>query len=497
MSHCSREVIEGYTLETISRCQAIAVKCQDLLSRDYASESPIKLSKTLSKISKYLESVVKSIYNSISWETNSTEEVLTSFTRLKDIDRYIRGVSSHLSYIDGATTQNLPWSIIRPFNKLINKFIPNTTIMFGPQWEYNYTVITDDLRDVYRRVLARYENVIPNGHEELEGVFEYMEGPFHIISFPFLERKNVLLHSLICHEIGHLISEDFIAERKPEFLPNNVNRIINSIVLDDLPEDNLFSPIIKEQRKQIACNNAFKAWEHGLRELLADIIGAILFGPALLFSLFEFSLNDKLDFIPNATNGFYPPWRMRIRTVFKIIEESHENSELHKTFFPLEFTDSSLNDVCKSINDRYNLIKEISSSDSDIENLQSDKPISIAYEQVLQDATDAIVYFKNELSDHLKTPDFMYRYLPHLIKRIKHGITPNAFEPSLENRKAVSLVEIINAVWFYKISCENNIFASDGTLNKDILKLRDRMNRLTLKAIEFSDIESEFENFKK
>lgn len=91
----------------------------------------------------------------------------------------------------------------------------------------------------------------------------------------------------------------------------------------------------------------------------------------------------------------------------------------------------------------------------------------------------------------------MYRYLPDLIERIRHGITPNAYEPSVGDRKVVSLVEIINAAWFYRISWGNDIFANDGTLDKDILKLRNRMNRLTLKAIEFADIEVEFRNFKK
>lgn len=308
-----------------------------------------------------------------------------------------------------------------------------------------------------------------------------------------------MLHSLIGHEIGHLISEDFIAKRvqKGEFLLNNADRIKKSVILDDLPRGNLFTQIIKEDRIRVACETAVKAWENGLRELLADIIGAIIFGPALLFSIFEIALNDDIDSIPSRRNGFYPPWRMRIRTVFKIIEEPHERSQLHKTFFPLEIADSSLDNVNQKMNDRFNLIKEISSSDSDIKNLKNDPPVSIAYEQVLKDASEATEHFKNKLSDHLKTPDFMYRYLPDLIKRMIHGITPNAYEPSVEKRKAVSLAEIINAAWFYRISWENDIFDNDGTLNKDILKLRDRMNRLTLKAIEFADIETEFKNFKK
>ncbi|MGR3176243.1 MAG: hypothetical protein ACUZ8N_16865 [Candidatus Scalindua sp.] len=450
-------------------------------------------------MSRYLEAVVTSIYNSILWESNNAEEISISVRRLKDIDRYIKDLSSHISYINDAATQNLPWSIIKPFDKLINNFIPKTTIMFRPQWEYNYTVVIEDMRKSYRRVLSELENDVTNGHEELNGVFEHMKDPFHIISFPFLERKNVLLHSLIGHEIGHLISEDFITElaRKGEFLLNNADRIKKSVIISNLPQGQLVTAIIEKEQMRMTCEIAVKAWENGLRELLADIIGAMIFGPALLFSIFEIALNDDLDSIPNRRNGFYPPWRMRIRTVLKIIEEPHESFQRHKTFFPLEISDSSLDNVNQKMNDRFNLIKEISINDSDIKNLKNNPPVAIAYEQVLKDTSNATAHFKNILSDHLITPDFMYRYLPDLIERIRHGITPNAYEPSVGDRKVVSLVEIINAAWFYRISWGNDIFANDGTLDKDILKLRNRMNRLTLKAIEFADIEVEFRNFKK
>ena len=57
----------------------------------------------------------------------------------------------------------------------------------------------------------------------------------------------------------------------------------------------------------------------------------------------------------------------------------------------------------------------------------------------------------------------------------------------------MSLVEIINAAWFHRVSWENNIFIDGCRFNNDILELRNRMNRLTLKAIEFADIEDDYQ----
>jgi len=56
-------------------------------------------------------------------------------------------------------------------------------------------------------------------------------------------------------------------------------------------------------------------------------------------------------------------------------------------------------------------------------------------------------------------------------------------------------VEIINAAWFHKISWEDDIFDKKGFFNDKICKKRDIMNRLTLKAIEYADLEKGFRDY--
>lgn len=498
MSHYKREVVEGYTLEIISRCQAIIVRCQKFLSRTYASESPVKLSKTLSKMSSYLEAAVKSIYNSISWDSVNDEDALNCINRLRDADGITKLLAAHLRYIDAATTLKLPWSIVKPFTKLINSLIPNTTIMFRPQWKYNYTVITTDLKDAYKELLSEYEDDISDEHGNLDTVFENMKDPFHIISFPSLERKTILLHCLLGHEIGHLISQNFFtSERERQFNSNNRERIIKKVKSEletmGLPPDNLFTPVIERDRTQFAIDTAIRAWKRGLEELLADIIGAMLFGPAVLFSTLEMALQDTFDSVPRQENNFYPPWRMRIREILKIIEQHHSGTKYYEVFFPLKIENFENNNVREKINARFDLIKTISAGNDDMEGINRNPILSIVYEQVLNDISAATEEFRSKLSGNSITPETLYRYLPHLIERLNNGITPNAYEPSVKHRKNVSIVEIINAAWFHRVSWVNNIIFDGDRFNKNVLELRNRMNRLTLKAIEFADIEEDYQ----
>ncbi|ODS29825.1 MAG: hypothetical protein SCARUB_05070 [Candidatus Scalindua rubra] len=459
MFHYSREVVEGYTLEIISRCQVTAEKCQDFLSRNYASEAPLNLSKTLSKMCSYLETAVKSIYNSIPWD-GSNEEILTCITRLRDADIIVKKLAAHLRYVDGATTRKLPWSLIKPFAKLTNNLIPNTTVMLRPQWKYNYTVVTKDIKKAYYEMLYEFQDDISGEHENLEDVLKNMTEPFHIISFPSLERKNILLHCLLGHEIGHLVSQSFFTNELDKlFNSNNRERIINSVMKDDLPPDNLFTPVIIQKRIQLALETAIDAWKRGLEELLADIIGTMLFGTAVLFSTLEIALQDDLDSIPRLENNFYPPWRMRIREILKIIEH-------HGTFFPLKSEYFENNNIRQKVNARFDLIKRISDSKCDREKIDQDPILSIAYKQISNDISTATVEFRTRLLSNSITPDSLYRHLPHLIERINNGIPPNAYEPSVKHRETASLVEIINAAWFHRVSWENDIFTNDGTFNK-------------------------------
>ncbi|MDP3048834.1 MAG: hypothetical protein Q8N12_05310 [Thermodesulfovibrionales bacterium] len=365
MPFLRREVIQGHALEIISRSQVIQGRCKKLLAADFASQAPKDLANTIIAICSYLEQVTKVISSSIDWQSSDDNEKNFFVTHLQDIDYIIRELGSHMRYVDGARTQRLPWSVVKPFEKFAERLIPGITIMLRPQWKYNYSVVTTDIRQKYLDDLSEYEDFLPNVSISDE-VLKDFKKPFHIVAFPSIERKTILLHCLLGHEIGHLISGKYFQRpRIGQFLTDIRKKIAEMLTKSGSTTPDIFTLQQESER-------AYIAWIRGLEEILSDMVGALLFGPAVLFSSLEMAIQDELDWMPNPKNSFYPPWRFRLREIQKVIE--------------------------------------------------------------------------------------------------------------------------VPSHWFHKISWEDQIFKTDGSFNEDICKKRDIMNRLTLKAIEYADIEEKYRN---
>ena len=146
----SREDIDNYVKEILLRLKTIQHGCKKLLANEFASKCPLLLTRTISRICSYLEEAVISIYRSIDWgsENFEEEEEMEEVSMLKFTDSFIRRISEHQRYIDGAVTRKLPWSIIKPLEKLFESITPGILFMFRPQWKYNYSIVTEDLRNL-------------------------------------------------------------------------------------------------------------------------------------------------------------------------------------------------------------------------------------------------------------------------------------------------------------------------------------------------------------
>ena len=419
---------------------------------------------------------------------------MADVSTLKHTDTFIRNLGEHLRYIDGAVTKKLPWSIIKPVEKLFQSITPGILFMFRPQWKYNYSIVTDDLRNFYYDSLEEFEDITERNREE---VFKDLKGPFHIISFPSIERKNILLHCLVGHELGHLIVRkyNYIDE---ELIKNFTKRIgpeVKKIIMEryhiHFSTLDMFKQFHAKQEVQSSIETTQQIWKRGLEEILADIIGTLIFGPSMLFSMYELSLQKKLDHIPGYSNSFYPAWRYRLRGIINILQR-HAAS-----FFPITPVYSPSNQIFKKVNERFELIKKLTIEKPDLEAIKKDPLVEIAYREIEKDI-DAFIkstnYFKKELKKKILTPPKLYKDIEHLVKRIKNGLPPNAVENSIEKRRPAELVEIINAAWFYKISSNERLLKKDGKINEEIFSKKETLSRLTLKAIEYSDIETEYKN---
>jgi hypothetical protein len=145
------------------------------------------------------------------------------------------------------------------------------------------------------------------------------------------------------------------------------------------------------------------------------------------------------------------------------------------------------------------MIKNLTEREPDMEIVKQDPLVKIAYREIEKDLDyfiNSTNYFTNELKKKALTPTKLYKDIEHLVIRLINGITPNAVEFSVEKRRPAELVEIINAAGFYKITFEKKLLKDNSEIDATLFDKIDTLNRLTLKAIEYSDIEMEYKKGK-
>ena len=121
--------------------------------------------------------------------------------QVKIVDGLIRWLFEPLRYVDGAATSKVPWSLVQPLQTFSQKFVPNIKIIVRPKWRYNYSVLMADLIECLSKPLSCVLS-----KTEVDNCFAELKAKLHIISFPFIERKSILLHAAFAHEIGHCTS---------------------------------------------------------------------------------------------------------------------------------------------------------------------------------------------------------------------------------------------------------------------------------------------------
>jgi hypothetical protein len=104
-----------------------------------------------------------------------------------------------IRFIQRAKTRDIPWSLIANLDELLkNEFGDKCHLLYRPQWNFNYSVITEDINSYLKNILTSF---YPEDEDNIEKLFS--DDKIHIFSFPFLEKNNVLLNSVLGHEIGH------------------------------------------------------------------------------------------------------------------------------------------------------------------------------------------------------------------------------------------------------------------------------------------------------
>jgi len=256
--------------------------------------------------------------------TRDRESIEASVRRIGDSTT---DLFSYLEYIETFVFEKTRSEIIIPFELLMKEKFPqskNDIFIFYPQWEFNFTYL--DLKKELRKALFILTK------EEDKKFFEDTK-QIAIISFPALERDNILALVVLGHELAHYFDKDpdiasdpnspdkMISESKKviditrQSLPQHkIDDWINECKELDPPPKSLppsFVDIFYKSRIDSELEYRIPCW---LRELTADISAARFFGIG-----FYLSMKELLQLIVTPLSSLYPPNSKRLAEIAKEI----------------------------------------------------------------------------------------------------------------------------------------------------------------------------------
>ena len=468
-----KDIIEGFCLEIISNSRKVTKDIKKISTHEFGSKSSKEVLEAIHDISYAIGQGTQTLFKQIDWDDDTfRESKLRQLRRLKEL---IQIFSSHLQFIENSKMDKIPWSLVEPLQKIASSITPNAKIVLCQQWDYNYSIYTRNLFDQYHELILILEEFVS---EEIFSNLEIkLKTPLYLVNFPYLEKNNILLFSLLGHEIGHLVADKYIRNFGPDVLGYGFRSILKELY------EKKYKGVTPLPNYLALCTTA---WKRLFEELVSDVVGCLAFGPAMLFCMFEFSVHYDLDMIPDNSNQFYPPWRARLRIILNTISKFiHSFDNLESSIF----TDIN-------VKNRLIQIKTIVDDKKDIDMLNDESNILI--NTIYKNVVERIESYIPELLVQFKKDNFdetaFFDNINILNLRLQAGIPPNISD-ELDLNTISTIEEIINAAWKYRLSWEPKIFDEEGNFNQEYVNTRKNLNKLTIKAIEYMNLSNNYKEY--
>jgi hypothetical protein len=424
-------------------------------------------------------------------DNDSRNDVLEE---LKDVTNFFKNkLAPQLRYIEGASAERTPWSMVQPLEKLIRPFLTDTQLIFRPQWHYDYGRV--EILDDYHNTATILFSI-----EDQERIFNKLPRYINVLSFPGIEKMNVLLHVNIGHEIGHLLQKDFFNGSTNSAFLSKIKDKVNTII----PETIDYSS--KTEKLTQYTEKVFAIFKKGLEEIMADLCCAKLFGFAAIFAFYEIAVFStdldrfelaKIDLhctnLEQINEGlFYPPWRTRLREVLNNINWAGYEEIIDKIGVNYRGAPKVIDALHKNMQFLFEIIKD----KTDQENICNNDFTRIAYETIYEALPEGDKFLNDKLKPFLFSLDQNSCCdIFCLIERLFRYLPPNEILVGDESRiKIADIKHIFNAGWLYRVAYFSSIFDFED-LEHYFHKI-DILNRLVLKGIELSDLQKDYMDFK-
>ena len=424
---------------TLDRSKALSIELTRISQRQYPPTGPkLLIQLAISANDRVGKDLTKRLLDpNLPPEPDRRTEI---FLRSKaNLLNFLHGL---MQCIEGADIQSCPSTFVVPIRRMLSRQLGRVGRVRRTRFDfivkasraYNYMIwpIDDEIKRVFLE--ARYPGLIAN-----------LPTPFFIIECPISERRNIPIHCIFWHEVGHVWYQS-------SSLPERLLPIVHA------PSDSMDQKLIKAN------------WAE---ELAADAIALCLLGPAYLFSLIYFAGPYCSMSYPSRS---HPPDGVRIQFLCNMLLSSYRQGGL------------GYKDGLEGPNRKY------------LEQWQSytsGTPSGSSATGPFRPVASSIISALPRIMKETKLLTGRYRYnpqaykhdVPELCKNIADGIPPNEIiRDSKSGKPIVARAEsILNAGWSYLISGDLRYSKLLGI--DDRWKITNRLFDLVSKGLEYSEMQ--------
>ena len=203
-------------------------------------------------------------------------------TPAKRLGQVLTQLFELLEFIVHSEAHRIPAPLIPPFEAMVRKYFSDALLLVRYIWQYNFINYVD-IGDVLKSLSYSGLNLPTPPPEH-----------FIVIGFPTTERENVLLHCAFAHELGHFLTQEKQLDRG---IPVNFDPA-------------LYQALLSQNKAQLLLDVTYRWY----LEVLSDVFGIYLLGPASFLAFSEISLQ-----MLHTPSFSHPPPHLRLTWMLKLL----------------------------------------------------------------------------------------------------------------------------------------------------------------------------------
>lgn len=355
----------------------------------------------------------------------------------------------------------------------------NIDFSISPQWDYMYGFFG------YKDIVKNFLRDIAVDYSLVERLQEEQPELFVFVTYPYVEHRNILLHSIMIHEVSHLVDwlrgitvalegEITLDQESLEHHLSEEKKL--EINLSPSQEEEVQGPtqitlegILGKSIETVFrndCKEVVKSW---LKEVIADVLSVHALGPAYVFAANEFFtlIADMDQYSPS-----HPSSRLRMKFLLEELEENDYLSDLENS------------DV------KEKLIELISLIEPQYIVEPNDRRQKVAYETI----TKNIVIIREKARSCVPYSYGAQTFNRHVDNYVKDYLSkgiPQAdiWDDSGEKNIDVNIISILNAGWqLYLTDMDKYLRLFDANSIEEKNRALNNLYELIIRAMETSQI---------